>query len=393
MYIKNSALIILLAWSASPMLTWAHGSMSSPPSRQFYCKELRNNGGAHLNDPACKALFEVTPNAYYDWQSFAQGNANGNHQAVVPANLCSANRAEFNGVNATRNDWHVTEISPGADGKYTFIYDATAPHATRYFRTYLTKDSWNPSKPVTWADLEQVGDSSSFSAQSQYTWKGMLPTRANSRQVLFTVWQRSDSAEAFYSCSDIKISGAGTPPESGNPVPPIFSSPWVNATGSVTSITARSPLPVNTIVRLREFSSIGADIARYDYKVEPGKNSASQWSYELAKVINANSATTRVGKRDGQLVPQAVVSATENAIFTKNTARGSYYEIEYINGGNSIDPPGPGNFPAWKVSGGNYRAGDKVSHGGRNWRALNAHSTYGDPNWAPGIAQNLWSPI
>ena len=42
-----------------------------------------------------------------------------------------------------------------------------------------------------------------------YTFSGTLPERSG-RQLLYTVWQRSDSPEAFYSCSDVDFGGATT---------------------------------------------------------------------------------------------------------------------------------------------------------------------------------------
>src|SRR5690606_23833272 len=39
-----------------------------------------------------------------------------------------------------------------------------------------------------------------------YTFTGTLPERSG-KQVLYAVWQRSDSPEAFYSCSDVTFGG------------------------------------------------------------------------------------------------------------------------------------------------------------------------------------------
>ena len=92
--------------------------------------------------------------ALYDWNGVNQGNANGNHQAVVPdGQLCGAGKALFKGLNLARSDWPSTAIAPDASGNFQFVYKASAPHATRYFDFYITKDGYNPEA----AGLERPG--------------------------------------------------------------------------------------------------------------------------------------------------------------------------------------------------------------------------------------------
>ncbi|MEV0473706.1 lytic polysaccharide monooxygenase, partial [Streptomyces prunicolor] len=42
-----------------------------------------------------------------------------------------------------------------------------------------------------------------------YTFSGTLPQRSG-KQLLYAIWQRSDSPEAFYSCSDVSFGGSGS---------------------------------------------------------------------------------------------------------------------------------------------------------------------------------------
>jgi chitin-binding protein len=43
--------------------------------------------------------------------------------------------------------------------------------------------------------------------EGAYKWTGNLPSGKSGRHIIYTVWQRSDSAETFYSCSDVLFDG------------------------------------------------------------------------------------------------------------------------------------------------------------------------------------------
>ena len=46
--------------------------------------------------------------------------------------------------------------------------------------------------------------------------------------------------------------------------------------------------------------------------------------------------------------------------------------------------------PSYKNSGVSYNRGEIVFHEGKTYECLQSHTTYGDSNWAPGIANSLW---
>ncbi|NJQ21820.1 hypothetical protein HCO69_19610 [Pantoea sp. LS15] len=52
---------------------------------------------------------------------------------------------------------------------------------------------------------------------------------------------------------------------------------------------------------------------------------------------------------------------------------------------------GGGDYPAWALKT-SYSVGDKVSHVGKNWEAIQSHIAH-VPEWAPGIAETLWKEI
>ncbi len=205
----------------------AHGSIQTPASRVYKCRFEDNP--ENPQDPACAAAiaFAGSPQFIYDWNGIRQGDAGGQHQKVVPDNqLCGGGGLEFAGLDIPRDDWRATAISPTMTGNFEFIYHVTAPHSTRDMLFYVTRQGWDPSQPLTWADLDLVDEPGNpndpidpFCHHESATLEMLpgvgevyrmvcpLPVRSG-RHVIYHVWQRDDSPEAFYACVDV-LFGAG----------------------------------------------------------------------------------------------------------------------------------------------------------------------------------------
>ncbi len=184
----------------------AHGSMGDPVSRVFQCF---GEGPESPTSEACKAAVAAGgTQALYDWNGVRIGDAGGRHQELIPdGKLCSAGNEAFKGLDLARADWPATSVS---SGERTFKYRVTAPHKGT-FTVYITKPGYDPAQPLAWDDLDlanPVATSTDPAAvDGFYTFSGTLPERSG-RQLLYAVWQRSDSPEAFYSCSDVTFGGA-----------------------------------------------------------------------------------------------------------------------------------------------------------------------------------------
>ncbi|MFE6620868.1 lytic polysaccharide monooxygenase [Streptomyces sp. NPDC057740] len=184
----------------------AHGSMGDPVSRVSQCYA---EGPESPRSDACKAAVAAGgTQALYDWNGIRIGNADGRHQELIPdGRLCSANSDEFKGLDLARADWPATGVSSGS---YTFKYRVTAPHKGT-FKVYITKPGYDPTKPLAWDDLDLANPVATATDPAAtggfYTFSGTLPQRSG-KQLLYAVWQRSDSPEAFYSCSDVTFGGA-----------------------------------------------------------------------------------------------------------------------------------------------------------------------------------------
>ncbi|MGW0187017.1 lytic polysaccharide monooxygenase [Streptomyces sp. NPDC003362] len=195
--------LALTALSAAPAS--AHGSMGDPVSRVSQCYA---EGPESPSSDACKAAVAAGgTQALYDWNGIRIGDAAGQHQARIPdGKLCSANNEEFKGLDLARADWPATSVRSGS---YTFKYRVTAPHKGT-FKVYLTKPGYDPSKPLAWDDLDLADPVATVTDPAAsggfYTFSGTLPERTG-KHLLYAVWQRSDSPEAFYSCSDVTFGG------------------------------------------------------------------------------------------------------------------------------------------------------------------------------------------
>ncbi|MBB5937008.1 lytic polysaccharide monooxygenase auxiliary activity family 9 protein [Streptomyces zagrosensis] len=179
----------------------AHGTMFNPVSRVATCYA---EGPENPKTQVCKDLVAASgTQPLYDWNEVNIANANGQHQKIIPdGKLCSANREKYKALDWARTDWPATKVSAGA---INFRYRVTAAHPGT-MTVYVTKEGYDPTKPLKWSDLETTPVTKATVARSApsgwYEFSGNLPSRTG-RHLLYKVWQRNDSTEAFYSCSDV----------------------------------------------------------------------------------------------------------------------------------------------------------------------------------------------
>jgi chitin-binding protein len=216
----------LLGVVAGPAV--AHGSMTDPVSRVSACFA---EGPESPDSAACKAAVAASgTQAFYDWNEVNIANAAGNHQRLIPdGKLCSAGRDKYKGLDLARGDW---PSSPFSSGNRTFRYKATAPHKGS-FELYLTKDGYDPTKPLKWSDLEAKPFAKVNNPKLEngaYVFNGVVPNKSG-RHLIYSIWQRSDSPEAFYTCSDVVFgkdngtAGGGTAGGGTAPAPAASAAP------------------------------------------------------------------------------------------------------------------------------------------------------------------------
>ncbi|MFG2230391.1 lytic polysaccharide monooxygenase [Streptomyces sp. NPDC048723] len=215
--------LALAAYAAAPAV--AHGSMTDPVSRVAACYA---EGPESPKSAACKAAVAAAgTQPFYDWNAVNIANAAGNHRSLIPnGQLCSAGNDKYRGLDLARADW---PASPMAAGAHTFRYKGTAPHKGS-FELYVTKDGYDPTKPLAWSDLEPAPFAKVTDPGMQngdYVFSGTVPNKSG-RHLIYSIWQRSDSPEAFYTCSDVVFGkdnggaggGSGTAPTTGTGAKP-----------------------------------------------------------------------------------------------------------------------------------------------------------------------------
>ena len=226
--------IIFLALPAS-----AHGAMLIPGSRTFLCYEdgITATGQIVPHNPACAAAIANSgPTPLYNW--FAVGNRSGTTSGetvgfIPDGKLCSGNSNyyDFSGFDLANPNWPKTHLTAGAAMEVRFNKWAAHPGT---ISLYITKDGWDPTKPLTWSEINptpfstvtqppSVGDPGSIN--SYYYWNATLPAGKTGYHVIYSVFARTDSTETFYGCSDVIFDG-------GN--------------GQVTGIGATAPPPTET---------------------------------------------------------------------------------------------------------------------------------------------------
>ncbi|MES9807793.1 lytic polysaccharide monooxygenase auxiliary activity family 9 protein [Streptomyces cinereoruber] len=168
-----------------------HGYTDSPVSRQQLC----GNGTVR----GCGQIQWEPPSV--------EGPKGFPARGPVDGTICAGGNGRFSELDDPRGgNWPATALTAGRN--HTFVWRITARHATTDFRYYVTKDGWDPTKPLTRADLDpQPFLTVPFGGQrpgSTVTHTGVLPQKSG-RHLILGVWSVADTGNAFYACSDVKF--------------------------------------------------------------------------------------------------------------------------------------------------------------------------------------------
>lgn len=308
----------------------AHGAPTDPASRTYTCRFLEPN------NELCQQAWNSNSQALYDWNEVNIGSAAGQHQSLIPdGQLCSAGRSKYAAFNTASDKWPVTNLTPDSDGKYTLKWHATAPHATSYYRVYVTKPSFNiNAAPLKWSDLDLVFDSGQTGPEAYPVLRTSLPDRS-SHAMLYTIWQRSDSPEAFYACNDVTINAAGVPTPTSSPTTP-SSSPSATSTPTTSPTPTQSPTnpaPTGGVsVALRKTDEWGSG-RNYDATVTNGTaGSISSWKVTLPWTSAVEPWNASASAADGKVT-------FSNASWNGNVASGGTASFGFTDRG--YVPPNP----------------------------------------------------
>jgi len=234
----------------APEAALAHGAATSPGSRTYLCFEDGHWTGGDLEprNTACRrAVAAGGKQPLWDWFGVLRSDGAGRTRGFIPdGELCSGGSAKYAAYDAPGDDWPATRLTSGAP--WTVHYNAWAAHPGQ-FRLYVTRDGYDPLQPLTWDSLEaepfSVWDETVPNGQGEYYWDVQLPAGKTGRHVVYSVWQRSDSAETFYGCSDVVFDGGNGEvigiPDGPEPQPTPTATPTAGPTATPTTTPIATP--------------------------------------------------------------------------------------------------------------------------------------------------------
>ncbi len=182
--------------SCIPQLVLAHGYISSPQSRSYFCKLGSNaNCGPVQWEPQSVEGPDRFPETGPDDGKIASGGL--------------SQFSQLNEQTATR--WHKTSIQSGWN---QINWHFTANHSTRDWRYYITKPTWNPNQPLTRNSFDLnpfcVADGNNRRPPVDITHNCYVPER-DGYHVILGVWDVGDTTNSFYQVVDVQV-GGGEPP-------------------------------------------------------------------------------------------------------------------------------------------------------------------------------------
>jgi chitin-binding protein len=125
--------------------------------------------------------------------------------------LASAGIANYSQLDKqSLNAWTKT---PMTAGPHEFVWYHTAPHKTTNWRYYMTKQNWDPNKPLTRDQFEltpfcTINGNNQAPAMRQ-AMNCNVPERTG-YQVIYGVWEIADTTNSFYQAIDVDFGNDGT---------------------------------------------------------------------------------------------------------------------------------------------------------------------------------------
>jgi N-acetylglucosamine-binding protein A len=261
---------------------FAHGYLSEPPSRNLLCS---SKAGSPQNANCGSVTYE--PQSVEGKQGFPEAGAPDGEIASGGV----AQFSELNEQNAVR--WKITDLKPGA---HAFNWVFTAPHVTKNFKYYITKQGWNPNEVLKRDQFDLnpfcTIDGGMKKADQIGPHNCTIPADRTGHHVILSTWHVGDTAGMFYNVADVNITKDGGPTDPGKPG-------WKEVGALMPS---QDDLAIGDKVHNRAFGASG-EIAgmKTTVTIASAKDGEkNQWPMLLAKAINsAQSAKLMAGVKNG----------------------------------------------------------------------------------------------
>ncbi|KLL10778.1 chitin-binding protein [Protofrankia sp. BMG5.30] len=183
-----------------------HGSVIEPVSRAAIYLESWQAAGLEAGK-----FFPATESGLLD--PFAPDDV-PNAQPPADGRIASAGQDFAASLDEPRSDWQTHTVSSGQKLQVSWSYHAA--HKTRRWNYFLTRDGWDPNRPLSRDQFESAPiHTEQFSGQPYWS-ADLLPPdptrhtitlpRRNGYHVLLAVWEVADTGNGFYQVIDLTFS-------------------------------------------------------------------------------------------------------------------------------------------------------------------------------------------
>lgn len=343
--------------------------------------------------------------------------------------------------------WVKNEITPGPN---TITWHYTAPHRTSKWTYYITKEGWDQNAPLTRAALEELTtiehDGTPATTNPVHTID--VPADHHGYHVIFAVWDVADTANAFYNAIDVDIQGDG-PEAVGPDAPTDLTATSTSSTVDLAWEASHSggvdhydvyrdgakvgSTPTTTFrdTGLRASTSYGYTVRAVDADGVPSRHSealsvsttgpdgedgptapsylhsmgTTDTSVDLMWTGSTGPAPVThytVLRATGSGQPVEVGTTSDVRYLDEGLRPGTTYRYTVVahdaTGASSASDPfsvtteqgdGPAH-PAWDPFAA-YQVGDRVTHDGVVYEAVQSYQGHGDPGWIHALS--LWRVV
>ncbi|WP_380179660.1 lytic polysaccharide monooxygenase [Kalamiella sp. sgz302252] len=285
-----------------------HGHIATPASRAYFAWQEGKLNAGQLNQREAGKFFPATQSGLTDVVA-----PSDSPNALPPRDgeIASANQGDGRFLDEPGTHWKKHTVTSNEIMKFVWTY--TAPHSTRRYNYFITREDWNPNLPLSRAQFEsEPFFKAEFTEQPFWshgatlrptgptTHEIQLPQRSG-YHVLLAVWEVADTGNAFYQVIDLDFVGNGN---GGEIIPAIPAG--LHATETTTSSVALSwnaSSSAGVSYRLYRNNNMIFNGTQLSF-VDNGLTENTAYSY----TISAVSATGRESARS-----QAVVVTTKSS--------------------------------------------------------------------------------
>ncbi|ALH95427.1 lytic polysaccharide monooxygenase [Acinetobacter equi] len=286
---RNYFLILGIIAAYFPTFASAHGYVQKPESRAYACQVYKNSKCGDVQ---------------YEPQSIE--GPNGFPQfGPVDGTIPSAGISRFSQLNQQSPTRWMKNIMPTGVNNFTWYH--TAPHVTKGYRYFITKQGWNPSLPLARTSFELspfcTVDGKFQTPPKQVSHQCSIPKNRSGYHVILAIWDIGDTSNSFYQVIDAQI-GSGTPTQPVDPEkPPVITATW-NQVGTINPVEDLKP---NERARTRVFDKNGENKNLETVLVIKTKEQGqrNEWPKLLAQKINNEHTSLKAGVKNSsnQIIP------------------------------------------------------------------------------------------